>query len=142
MVCFLNNNVFGSCWHFLLPTVGAQENTFRYSRGNFFSLVSIFFLPWKAVFRIRDILVQIRIFGSLPRTNGYGSRSASFVSDLQDANKNLFFSLFFEGAALHHSSHINIINKSQNSRNQGVSFYFCLMALCYYWSSFWFTCHI
>jgi hypothetical protein len=41
------------------------------------------------VFRIRDILVRIRILGPAPLTNGSGfSRlPALFVSDLQGANK-------------------------------------------------------
>jgi hypothetical protein len=41
----------------------------------------------KAVLRIRDILVWIRIRGSVPQTNGSGFGSCYFfVSDLQDGN--------------------------------------------------------
>jgi hypothetical protein len=59
-----------------------------------------------AVLRIHNILVWIRIWirGSMPQTNrsGCGSGSFSFVIDLQDANKKLFFLkafciLLFEG---------------------------------------------
>ncbi len=55
-----------------------------------------------AVLWIRDILIWIRVRGSLPLT--YGSESGSgdpapdpalFVSDLQDANLKIFFSNFF-----------------------------------------------
>jgi hypothetical protein len=41
------------------------------------------------VFRIYDILGWIRIRGSMPLTNGYGS--CYFVIDLQEVNKKLFF---------------------------------------------------
>jgi hypothetical protein len=47
----------------------------------------------KAVLQIHDILVQIRIRGSMPLTNGFGPNAtpdpAIFVIDLQDANKKL-----------------------------------------------------
>ena len=58
----------------------------------------------KAVLRIHDILVWIRIRGSMPLTNSPGSRSwiqildpapAIFVIDLQDANKKLIFIFYF-----------------------------------------------
>jgi hypothetical protein len=61
-------------------------------------------LSFSQGFRIRDILVRIRILGSVPLTNGSGTRSvrptkgsdpdpdsALFVSSLQDPTK-LFFS--------------------------------------------------
>jgi hypothetical protein len=50
-----------------------------------------------AVLRIYDILVRIRIRGSMPLTNGYGSGSGScyFSHWPQDANKKLIFSQFF-----------------------------------------------
>jgi hypothetical protein len=51
----------------------------------------------KSVFRIRGILVwiqvQIGILGCVPLTNGSGSVSCSFVSDLEDANKKYLFFL-------------------------------------------------
>jgi hypothetical protein len=57
---------------------------------------------------------------------------AIFVIDLQDANKkliflnNLFCLLLFEGTVhLHHFSKIKRQKESQNSRNQGFSYYFC-----------------
>jgi hypothetical protein len=55
----------------------------------------------KTVLLIRDILVRIRIRGSVPLTNGSGSGSAIF--DLQDANQKFFlFKVFF--FLLHHFS--------------------------------------
>jgi hypothetical protein len=52
------------------------------------------------VVRIQDIMVRIRIRGSIPLTNEFGSRCGSgsclIVSDLQDVNKKIiFFSLSF-----------------------------------------------
>ncbi len=57
---------------------------------------------------------------------------AFFVIDLQDANKKLFFKVLmfftFEGTFIvHHFSWIWSEKKSQNSGNQGFSYYFCLM---------------
>jgi hypothetical protein len=54
---------------------------------------------------------------------------ANFVLD----SKKYFFFLqsfpvyFFLKVHLHHFSNINVRKKSQNSRNQGFSYYFCLM---------------
>ncbi len=50
---------------------------------------------------------------------------AIFVIDLQDANKKLILKKFF--CLLHHFSKIKRPKKLQNSRNQGFSYYFCLM---------------
>jgi hypothetical protein len=56
-----------------------------------------------------------------------------FIIDLQDANKKLtflfYFSciLLFKGIFLHHFSKIKNQKESQNSRNQGFSYYFCMM---------------
>jgi hypothetical protein len=49
----------------------------------------------KAVFRIFDILVRIRIriLGSVPLTNPYPD-PALFISDLQDANNKIMLILF------------------------------------------------
>jgi hypothetical protein len=52
-----------------------------------------FQLTRKPVFRILDILVQIRTVESLPLTSG--SSSGSFRKDLQDANTKLIFSQAF-----------------------------------------------
>jgi hypothetical protein len=57
---------------------------------------------------------------------------AIFVVDLQDANKNLFFKTIFSAyyflkVNLHHFSKIKSQKESQNSRNQGYSYYFCMM---------------
>jgi hypothetical protein len=63
---------------------------------------------------------------------GWDLDPATFVIDLQDANKktNLkksFSADYFLKVYLHHFSQIKSPNKSQNSRNQGFSYYFCLM---------------
>jgi hypothetical protein len=57
---------------------------------------------------------------------------AIFVSDLQDASKKLIFNTIFSAyyflkAHLHHFSKIKSQKESQNSRNQGFSYYFCIM---------------
>jgi hypothetical protein len=39
----------------------------------------------------------------------------------------IFFAYYFLKLHLHHFSNIKFIKKSQNSRNQGFSYYFCLM---------------
>jgi hypothetical protein len=56
---------------------------------------------------------------------------AIFVIDLQDANQNLFFQIFsanyFLKVHLHHFSKKKSQKESQNSRNQGFSYYFCMM---------------
>jgi hypothetical protein len=55
------------------------------------------------VLRIHEILVRIRMRGSIPLTNGSGSGPADpdpalFVSNLKEVNKNIFFCLLlFEG---------------------------------------------
>ncbi len=71
----------------------------------------------------------IRIRGSMPLTNG--SDPAIVVIDLQDVNKKLilksFSAYYFLEVHLHHFSKIKVQKKSQNSRNQGFSYYFCLL---------------
>jgi hypothetical protein len=57
---------------------------------------------------------------------------AIFVMDLPEANKKLIFlssfsSYYFLKVHLHHFSKTKVQKKSQNSRNQGFSYYFCLM---------------
>jgi hypothetical protein len=56
---------------------------------------------------------------------------AIFISDFQDANKNSFFfsfsAYYFLKVLLHHFSKIKVKKKSQNRRNQGFSYYVCLM---------------
>jgi hypothetical protein len=69
--------------------------------------VKLFASYYFPVLRIRDILVRIRIRGSVFLTN---KSVRLFVIDLQDANKRLFFSLFFRflllKVHLHHFSKI------------------------------------
>jgi hypothetical protein len=57
---------------------------------------------------------------------------AIFVIDLQDASKKLIFNTIFSAfyflkLHLHHFSKIKSQIESQNSRNQGFSYYFCMM---------------
>jgi hypothetical protein len=81
--------------------------------------------------RILDMLVRIRIRGSVPRTNGSGSGAYSFNQWPSRRQKKIFFPLLgtvFLKVQLHHFSKIKkVIRKSQNSRNQGFSYYFFLM---------------
>jgi hypothetical protein len=57
---------------------------------------------------------------------------AIFVIDLQDASKKLIFNTIFSAyyflkVHLHHFSKIKSQKESQNRRNQGFSYYFCMM---------------
>ncbi len=63
----------------------------------------------QSVFWIRDILVQIRIRGSVPLTNESGSWF--FVSDTPIKNQ-IFVAFFFLKVHLHHSSKIKSHKKS------------------------------
>ncbi len=94
--------------------------------------------------RIHDILgwIRIRILGSMPLTNGsgfgsgFGSGSwipdpAIFVIDLQDVSKKLIFEhnffCYFLKLHLHHFTKIKSQKEYQNIRNQGFSYYFCIV---------------
>ncbi len=80
---------------------------------------------------------RMRIRGSMPLTNGSGS--GSWIRILQFSSlifkmtaKNKFFNTIFSAydflkLDLHHFSKIKIQKDSQNSRNQGFSYYFCMM---------------
>ncbi len=63
--------------------------------------------------------------GSGPPTNGSGSGSCYFNTDLQDANKKIF--LFIYGTLTSFFSKDNVIKKSQNSRNQGFPYFLGLI---------------
>ena len=57
---------------------------------------------------------------------------AIFVIDLQDASKKLIFNTIFSAyyfmkVHLHHFSKIKSQKESQNRKNQGFSYYFCMM---------------
>ncbi len=92
-----------------------------------------------AVLRIHDILgwIRIRIRGSMPLTNGSGSGSCIRILLFSSLTfkmpaKKLIFSLIFSAyyflkVHLHHFSKIKSQKGSQNSRNQGFSYYFCMM---------------
>ncbi len=73
-----------------------------------------------AVFRIRDILVWIRmqILGSVPFTNESGSGFCSFDSDLQEANNAYSFLIVYTFTSFFK---VKVIKKSENSRNQGTN---------------------
>jgi hypothetical protein len=76
------------------------------------------------VFRIHDILGWIRILGSMLLTNGSGFGSGSWIRIL------LFSSLPFNMPftfTVHHFSKIKSQKESQNRRNRGFSYYFCMM---------------
>ncbi len=87
--------------------------------------------------RIHDILgwiwIRIRIRGSMPLTNGSGSwiRILLFSSlTFKMPAKNNFFlhtAYYFLKVHLHHFSKIKSLKESQNSRNRGLSYYFCMM---------------
>jgi hypothetical protein len=87
------------------------------------------------VFLIHDNLglIRIRICGSMPLTNPDPDLDpAIFVIDLQDASKKLIFNTVFSAyyflkVHLYHFSKIKSQKESQNSRNQGISYYFCMM---------------
>jgi hypothetical protein len=103
----------------------------------------------KPVLRIHDILgwiqIRIRIRGSMPLTNGsgsgfgFGSGSGSLIRILQFSSltfkmpaKNLFLNTIFSAyyflkLHLQHFSKIKSPKESQNSRNQGFSYFFCMM---------------
>jgi hypothetical protein len=77
------------------------------------------------VFRIHYLLVWIRIRILDPDP-------AIFLLDLQDASKNYFFNTIFSAyyflkVHLHLFSKIKSQKESQHSRNQGFSYYFCML---------------
>jgi hypothetical protein len=94
------------------------------------------FLP---VLRIHDILgwirIRIWIHGSMPLTIGSGSWIRILLFSSLTFNmpaKNYFFitifsAYYFLKLHLHHFSKINSQKESQNSRNQGFYYYFCMM---------------
>jgi hypothetical protein len=93
-----------------------------FSSRHFYTF-SLFLLNY-SVLRIRDIFVRIRIriLGSVP-----------WRTDLDPGGSKTYGSVPGPGCVsgtlvhLHHSSKIKIMKKSQNWRNQGFSYYFCLM---------------
>ncbi len=52
---------------------------------------------------------------------------AIFVTDLQKTNLKSLSAYYFLKLHLHHFSKIKSQKKSQNSKNQGFSYYFCMM---------------
>ncbi len=88
---------------------------------------------YTSVLRIHGNFVRIRIRGSMPLTNGSGFRSCFFrqwpTRRQQKTNlKKLFFCLLlFEGTFTSFFKVKKVKKKSQNSRNQGFSYYCCLM---------------
>jgi hypothetical protein len=97
------------------------------------------------VLLIHDILGRIRIRDSDPRIHASDSwiririrfqildpDPAIFLIDLQDASKKQIFNTIFSAyyflkVHLHHISKIKSQKESQYRRNQGFSYYFCMM---------------
>ncbi len=80
--------------------------------------------------RIDDILgwIRIRIRGSMPLTNGSGSCYFRHWPSRCQLNKffyTIFSAYYFLKLHLHHLSKIKSQKETQNSRNQGFSYYFC-----------------
>ncbi len=92
-----------------------------------------------SVFRIHVILVWIRICGSMPLTNGSGFGSGcgsgscyfrhwpSRRQQKTNLKINVFLLITFWRYIYIIFQRKKVQKKSQNSRNQGVSYYFCLM---------------
>jgi hypothetical protein len=78
------------------------------------------------MFRIHDILVWIRILGTMPLTNGSGSGSCYFLTKT-NLKKRFFCLLLFEGIFTSFFKDKKVQKKSQKIRNQGFSCNFCLM---------------
>jgi hypothetical protein len=84
---------------------------------------------------IPDILVRMRIRilirRFVPLTYGSGFGSCYFRPRLsirqQKTIFNTFFCYYFLKVHYHQFLRLNVIKKSQNSRNQGFSYYFCLI---------------
>ncbi len=93
-----------------------RKTLFRFVQRSYYFWIIFLLVLWP-VLRIRDILVRIRICGSVFLTNGSWCDSGScyFVIDLQEGITfwRIIFIIFYR-------------KKSQNSRNQGFSYYFCL----------------
>jgi hypothetical protein len=88
------------------------------------------------VFRIHDILVWIRIrtpcLTLMDPDLDADPDPATFVIDLQEANKKLIFlksfsAYYFLKVHLHHFSKIKSPKEVKNSRSKSYSYYFCLM---------------
>jgi hypothetical protein len=88
-------------------------------------------LLWETVSRIHDILVWIRIREPMPLTNGSGScyfrHGPSIGQQKINCFKQYFCLLLFEGTFTSFSK-IKVQKKSQNSMNQGFSFFLTIFA--------------
>jgi hypothetical protein len=90
--------------------------------------------PWKqrqvkkAVLRIHDILgwIRIRILGSIHLTNG-SCYFRHWPSRCRQKTNTIFSAYYFLKLHLHYFSKIKSQKEQQNSRNQGFSYYFCMM---------------
>jgi hypothetical protein len=90
------------------------------------------------VLRIHDILVWIRIRGSMPLTNGSADPDvdpdpAIFVTDLQDANKkiiftNKFYYRTFEGTFTVFISLHNKIKSKKRHKTVGIKVFLTILA--------------
>ncbi len=99
------------------------SSTCRHSMKSNFPEKKQFIYLYKPVLRINDILVWIRIGGAMPLTNWSGSCYFRHWPSRRQQKTNLRKSAsWLLKVHLYHFS-----KKSQNSRNQGFSCYFCLM---------------
>ncbi len=100
----------------------------------YFSRLKRVYVGLITVLRIHDILgwIRIRIRGSMPLTNGSGSGSCYFRHwPSRCQQKTNFFNTisstyYFLKLHWHNFSKIKSQKESQNSRNQGFSYYFCM----------------
>ncbi len=70
---------------------------------------------------------SVPIAGSIPLTYGCGSGSCSFRQWLLRCQQIQVFYLLFFKVHFHQSSKIKVIKKSQNRRNQGFSYFLCMV---------------
>jgi hypothetical protein len=105
---------------------GGRESSRRQGRDTTRDTSTLIMSSWNMscrggnpkVLRVRDILAWIRIFGSVTLTNGSTDADPE-VPRTYIRNTGTFTSFF--------KDKIKSKKKSQNSRNQGFSYYFCLM---------------
>jgi hypothetical protein len=85
----------------------------------------------KSVLQIHDILVWIRIRGSMPLSNGSGSFYFHHRPPRCQQKTNFFIKFFcillFESTYTSFFKDTKVRKKSENSKNQGFSYYSCFM---------------
>jgi hypothetical protein len=136
-----NFHFLGMLCVFLFYVVGIQITTVLFFNCSNYSLITCKRVhTWTvlvAVLRIRDILVQIRIRGSIPLTNGFGSGSDSgsrsgscyfrhWPSRHGSHKKNIFFSYYFSKL---HSHHFSKVKSHEEVTEQWESIFFLLFLM-------------